>query len=133
MLQTHDAFRQRHGLPPVPTAWALDRLLGDLRARALLTDPSILRSDRGGTGAIVTRIRVTLWGLLKPLFFRQSEVNRDLTLALDALARDHAHTLHVHRAFSARLADLEARIGRLQRRPFGDARGRPEPAERRDG
>ena len=116
MLRLHDMFRQRHGLPALPTAWALDDLLQNVRARALLTDPSVLDSQRRGTGAVLTRIRVALWHGLKPLFFRQSEVNRDVVLALEALARDHAHTLHVHRALSARLADLEATVARLQRR-----------------
>lgn len=116
MLQLHGYFRTRHGRPPLPTAWTLLDHLEGVRGRALLTDPTILGSGRGAVGALLTRTRTLLWHALKPFFFRQSEVNRDVLLALEALARDHEHTLHVHRALSARLADLEETVARLRRR-----------------
>lgn len=116
MLRLHGEFRRRHGLPPLPTAWTLqDHLLG-VRERSLLTDPTVFGSRRPGIGGLVTRARVMVWAILKPIFFRQSEVNRDVILALEALARDHEHTRHVHRALSARLADLEDAVARLRRR-----------------
>ncbi len=116
MVRLHDHFRRQHGRPPLPTAWALQDLLGGLRDRGLLTDPRLLGSPRPGIGGLLTRARVALWQILKPLFFRQSEVNRDVVLALEALARDRDHALHVNRALSARVADLEDRLACLQRR-----------------
>jgi hypothetical protein len=116
MLQLHAYFRTRHGRPPLPTAWTLLDHLEGVRGRALLTDPAILGAGRGAVGALLTRTRTLLWHALKPFFFRQSEVNRDVLLALEALARDHEHTLHVHRALSARIADLEDTVARLRRR-----------------
>jgi hypothetical protein len=116
MLQLHGEFRRRHGLPPLPTAWTLRDYLHDTRKRSLLTDPKVFGSRRPGIGGLVTRARVMLWQVLKPIFFRQSEVNRDVLLALEALARDHEHTRHVHRALSARVADLEETVARLRRR-----------------
>jgi hypothetical protein len=61
-------------------------------------------------------MRLVLWNLLKPLFFRQSEVNRDVVLALEALARDHEHALHVQRALTSRIAELETAVAELDRR-----------------
>jgi hypothetical protein len=116
MLRIHGHFRARHGRPPLPTAWTLGDHLDGIRARALLTDPAILGSGRGAVGTLVTRMRSVLWHALKPLFFRQSEINRDVLLALEALARDHEHTLHVHRALSARVAELEDTVARVRRR-----------------
>jgi hypothetical protein len=115
MLSIHGHFRARHGRPPLPTAWTLLNHLHTLRDRSLLTDQALLGSGRGVAGGLVTRARAVLWHVLKPLLFRQSEVNRDLVLALEALARDHGHALHVHRALSARIADLEDTIARLRR------------------
>lgn len=116
MLHLHGDFRARHGLPPLPTAWTLLEQLRNLRDRSLLTDPAALGSRRRGLGRIISAARGMLWHLLKPIFFRQSEVNRDLTLALEALARDHEHNLHVHAALSARLSDLETAVDRRRRR-----------------
>jgi hypothetical protein len=116
MLAIHDDFRQRHGLPPLPTAWALDDHLQGLRDRALLTDPALLGVSGSGVGRVVSRVRLLLWQALKPLLFRQSEVNRDVVLVLEALARDHEHARHTHRALSSRIADLETQVADLWRR-----------------
>jgi len=116
MLQLHGDFRRRHGLPPLPTAWTLLEHLRDLRDRSLLTDPAVFGSRRRGLGRLIGAMRVMMWHILKPIFFRQSEVNRDLTLALEALARDHEHNLHAHAALSARLSDLEGAVARLGQR-----------------
>ena len=85
-----------------------------LRDRALLTDPAILNPRRAG--GPLARLRGALWQLLKPIFFRQSEVNRDLVLALEALAREHEHALHVQRALTSRIAELERAIADPTRR-----------------
>jgi hypothetical protein len=116
MLDIHADFRRRHGLPALPTAWTLPDFLRELRGRSLLTDPELLGSPRPGVGGLLTRARALVWSLLKPLFFRQSEVNRDVVLALEALARDHEHALHVQRALTSRIAELEATVAALQRR-----------------
>lgn len=117
MLDIHADFRRRHGLPALPTAWTLLEHLRPLRERALLTDPAILGSRRAGLGGLLTRARLFAWDLLKPLFFRQSEVNRDVLLALEALARDHEQALHVQRALTSRIAELEAAVADLRRHP----------------
>jgi hypothetical protein len=116
MLDIHADFRRRHGLPALPTAWTLPDFLHELRGRSLLTDPTLLGSRRPGLGGALTRMRLVLWNLLKPLFFRQSEVNRDVVLALEALARDHEHALHVQRALTSRIAELETAVAELDRR-----------------
>jgi hypothetical protein len=108
MLDLHADFRRRHSLPPLPTAWTLARDLEALRARAYLTDPALLRSPAPLAGALLTRLRRFLWDVLKPLFYRQTEVNRDVILALEALAREREQMRHAHYVLSERLAELEA-------------------------
>jgi hypothetical protein len=116
MLAIHGDFRQRHGLPPLPTAWALDDHFQTLRDRALLTDPALLGARGGGVSGFVSRARLLLWDALKPLLFRQSEMNRDVVLVLEALARDQEHARHAHRTLSSRIADLETQVADLRRR-----------------
>jgi hypothetical protein len=107
MLDLHADFRRRHGLPPLPTAWTLARDLDTLRARAYLTEPDLLRSPAPLVGPVLTLVRRVLWDVLKPLFYRQTEVNRDVILALEALAREREQMRHAHYVLSERLAELE--------------------------
>lgn len=116
MLQLHGDFRQRHGLPPLPTAWTLAGDLANLRARASLTDTHTLRSRAPLIDALLTAGRRVVWEILKPLFYRQTEVNRDLVLALEALARDREQSRHAHYVLSERISALEAAVARLPTR-----------------
>jgi hypothetical protein len=116
MLQLHAEFRRRHGLPPLPTAWTLLEHLQELGPRALLTDPTAFSSRRHWVGSIITAMRSKIWHALKlwPVFCRQSEINRDIVVALEALTREHEHSRHVHYALSSRLSDLEEAVARLR-------------------
>lgn len=125
MLQLHADFRRRHGLPPLPTAWTLADDMAQLRGRASLTDPGLLRSSAPAVGSTLTRVRRLLWDVLKPLFFRQTEVNRDLILALEALAREREQNRHAHYVLSERVAELETVVARLRPRQSG-GQGHPE-------
>jgi hypothetical protein len=116
MLRLHADFRRRHGLPPLPTAWTLSDDMAQLRGRASLTDLELLRSPAPGVGSALTRVRRLLWDVLKPLFFRQTEVNRDLILALEALAREREQNRHAQYVLSERVSELEAQIDRLRAR-----------------
>ena len=116
MLRLHADFRRRHGLPNLPTAWTLADDMAQLRGRASLTDIGLLRSPAPAVGSMLTRVRRLLWDVLKPLFFRQTEVNRDLILALEALAREREQNRHAHYVLSERLSELEALVARLRPR-----------------
>ena len=137
MLQLHADFRRRHGLPPLPTAWTLADDMAHLRRRASLTDPGLLRSSARAVGSTLTRVRRLLWDVLKPLFFRQTEVNRDLILALEALAREREQNRHAHYVLSERVSELETLVARLRPRgrsgaqgaAAGEQSGGQEPAE----
>jgi hypothetical protein len=112
MLQLHADFRRRHGLPPLPTAWTLLDDMRTLRRRASLTEAGVLESR--ALGGAVTGVRRVLWTLLKPLFYRQTEVNRDVIFALEALARDREQHRHAHFVLAERVAELEAEVARLK-------------------
>jgi hypothetical protein len=116
MLKLHGDFRRRHGLPPLPTAWTLLEDMQVLRARATLVDTSVLESHAAGLGRVVTAARRAWWTILKPLFYRQTEVNRDVILALESLARDREQVRHAHLVLAERVAELEAEIARLKTR-----------------
>jgi hypothetical protein len=116
MLRLHADFRRRHSLPPLPTTWSLAEDMAQLRGRAALTDPALLQSPAAGLGPVLTAVRRLLWDVLKPLFFRQTEVNRDLILALEALARDREQNRHAHHVLSERVSELEALVDRLRPR-----------------
>ena len=116
ILRLHDDFRRRHNLPPLPTAWTLVDNLGPLGARATLVDTAVLDSRAPVVGGVLTRARRLLWTILRPLFYRQTEVNRDVILALEALARDREHNRHAHFVLAERVAELEAEVARLQAR-----------------
>jgi hypothetical protein len=116
MLNLHEDFRRRHGLPPLPTAWTLAEHLQALRGRASLVEASVMRSRAQVVGAALTAGRRVLWGILKPLFYRQTEVNRDVVLALEALARDREQSRHAHHVLSERISALEAAAARLRTR-----------------
>jgi hypothetical protein len=125
MLRLHADFRRRHGLPPLPTAWTLTDDMTQLRGRASLTDVGLLRSSAPVVGSTLTKVRRLVWDVLKPLFFRQTEVNRDLILALEALAREREQNRHAHYVLSERVSELEALIDRL-RRGFSGGQRSPE-------
>jgi hypothetical protein len=114
MLRLHADFRQRHALPPLPTAWTLLDDLQRLRARATLVDTRVLESRAQYVGRLLTGGRRFLWTLLKPLFYRQTEVNRDVILALEALAREREQHRHAHFVLAERVAELEAEVARLR-------------------
>jgi hypothetical protein len=114
MLRLHADFRRRHDLPPLPTAWTLTDDLGALRARATLVDTGVLESRAPIAGGVLTRARRLVWTILKPLFYRQTEVNRDVILALQALARDREYNRHAHFVLAERVAELEAEVARLK-------------------
>ena len=127
MLRLHTDFRRRHNLPPLPTAWTMAlacaavndatawTLLDDmkaLRVRASLTDAGVLESR--ALGGALTSLRRFVWSVLKPLFYRQTEVNRDVIFALEALARDREQNRHAHFVLAERVAELEGEIARLR-------------------
>ena len=116
MLRLHADFRQRHALPPLPTAWTLLDEMQSLRARATLVDTGVLESQAPLIGGLLTSGRRFLWTLLKPLFYRQTEVNRDLVLALEAIAREREQHRHAHFVLAERVAELEAEVARLHER-----------------
>jgi hypothetical protein len=111
MLRLHADFRRRHDLPPLPTAWTLLDDMRSLGARATLVDPALLESR---ASRLVTRGRRVLWTILKPLFYRQTEVNRDVVLALEALAREREQNRHAQFVLAERVAELEAEVARLK-------------------
>jgi hypothetical protein len=113
MLRLHADFRQRHHLPPLPTAWTLADEMGRLKGRATLVDTGVLESRAPFVGRVLTSARRFLWTILKPLFYRQTEVNRDVILALEALARDREQNRHAHFVLAERVAELEAEVARL--------------------
>ena len=117
MLRIHDDFRSRHGLPPVTTQWTLRDHLRAVSTRSSLVDGAVLTSPRPLFGAALNAARGAIFGLLRPLFYRQSEVNRDVLFALDALSRDSAANRGTHDALSARIAELETTVARLRSRP----------------
>ena len=110
MLRLHGDFRRRHGLPPLPTAWTLLDDMKTLRPRASLTDPGVLESR--ALGGALTFVRRILWTVMKPLFYRQTEVNRDVIFALEALAREREQSRHAHFVLAERVAELEAELAR---------------------
>jgi hypothetical protein len=110
MLRLHGDFRRRHGLPPLPTAWTLLDDMNAVRARASLTDPGILESR--ALGGALSFVRRLLWTAMKPLFYRQTEVNRDVIFALEALAREREQSRHAHFVLAERVAELEAELAR---------------------
>ena len=112
MLRLHTDFRRRHNLPPLTTAWTLLDDMKRLRARASLADPGVLESR--ALGGALTSLRRFVWSVLKPLFYRQTEVNRDVIFALEALARDREQNRHAHFVLAERVAELEGEIARLR-------------------
>jgi cell division protein FtsB len=50
------------------------------------------------------------------VFDRQTEVNRDVILALEALVRDRQQNRHAYHALSLRISELELEIARLHER-----------------
>jgi hypothetical protein len=116
MLRLHAHFRRRHGLPPWPTAWTLLGDMEELKGRSSLVDGQVIGSPRRLIGPVVAAARRMTWLVLKPIFYRQSEVNRDLILALEALARDREQNRRVHHKLSVRIAELETTVAALRKR-----------------
>lgn len=107
MLQLHADFRRRHALPAVPDVWALLEDLEALRRRAALTDAAMLRSPKPVIGPLLTGVRWVLWKLLKPVFDRQTDVNRDTLTVLETIARDREERRHAEFDLSVRVSELE--------------------------
>jgi hypothetical protein len=116
MLRLHADFRRRHGLPPLPSAWTLLEDLEILKERYALNRVEVLQSPRRGIGPAIERARRVLWKILKPVFDRQTEVNWQLILAIEALVRDRQQSRHAYHALSRRINDLEMTIARLHER-----------------
>jgi hypothetical protein len=117
MIRLHADFRERHGLPPLPTAWTLAGHLEQLQPQSSLVAPDVLLSPRRGiVGRALNAARRVAWEILKPIFYRQSEVNRDVLQALDALARDRETRRAEHHILSARVWELERKAGVQVRR-----------------
>jgi hypothetical protein len=110
MLELHAGFRQRHGLPPMPSAWTLRDHLNSLQRRTSLVEPALLRSPKPVVGGALRSVRAVVWMLLNPIFYRQSEVNRDVLLALEALARDSEARRSAYDSLSARIEELERAV-----------------------
>ena len=112
MIRLHAGFRERHGLPALPTAWTLADHLNVLRPLSSLVEPGVGVSRRGGiVGGALNAARRVVWEILKPIFYRQSEINRDMLLALEALSRDRETRLAEHHILSARIWELERQAG----------------------
>ncbi len=107
MVRLHDEFRRRHGLPPWPSIWTFEERLEELRAQSALNEASVLRSPRSVIGRPVELARRFVWKLLKPLFDRQTDVNREVIAGLEALARDRRHRRSADVDLTVRVNELE--------------------------
>ncbi len=112
MLQLHADFRRRHGLPPVPS---LAEDLDQARGRMVLNEPSVLHSPRPVIGQAIEGTRKVFWRILKPVFDRQTDLNRSLIRVLDALLAEREQHRHVHYDLSLRVAELERRVRLAER------------------
>jgi len=116
MIRLHADFRQRHGLPPLSSAANLFDRVEALRLRSALNDPAVLKSPRPGIGPVLEVARRILWKTLKPLFDRQTEVNRDLLVAIEMMAVESILSMAQRdreQALLTRIAELEKRLARL--------------------
>lgn len=112
MLRLHADFRRRHGLPPMPDV-ADD--LNQARLRVVLNEPSVLQSPRAVVGRAIEGTRHVFWKILKPVFDRQTDMNRSLIRVLDALLQEREHHRHVHYDLSRRVSELERRLRLAER------------------
>ena len=112
MLRLHADFRHRHGLPPVPSI-ADD--LDQARRRMVLNEASVLESPRPLIGQAIAGTRRVIWRILKPVFDRQTDMNRSLIRVLEALLAEREHHRHVHYDLSLRVAELERRVRLAER------------------
>ena len=112
MLRLHADFRQRHGLPPLPS---LAEDLDDARRHVILNEPGVLRSPRPVIGQAIEGTRRVLWKILKPVFDRQTDLNRSLIRVLDAVLAEREQHRHVHYDLSVRVAELERRLRLAER------------------
>ena len=116
MLRLHAGFRQAHGLPLVSSPWTLLQDLDNLKPRSAINEPVVLASPRAVIGPVVERVRQILWKILKPVFDRQTEVNREVIVALESLVRERQRTRQAHQALALRVSELEAALARLDAR-----------------
>ena len=107
MLRLHAEFRRRHALPPMPAAWTLLEDLQALKRQPTLSDAAVLRSPKPVVGPLITGVRWFLWKLLKPVFDRQAEANRETLAAIETLARDREARRHAEFDLSIRVGELE--------------------------
>jgi hypothetical protein len=91
----------------MPDVWALLEDLDALKRRAALSDAAVLRSPKPIIGPLLTGVRKVLWKLLKPVFDRQTDVNRDTLVLLETLARDREERRQAEFDLSVRVAELE--------------------------
>ena len=112
MLRLHADFRQRHGLPPVPSI-ADD--LDQARRRVVLNEPDVVHSPRPVFGQAIAGARRVFWRIQKPVFDRQTAMNRSLIRVLEALLAEREHHRHVHYDLSLRVAELERRLRLAER------------------
>ncbi len=120
MLQLHDDLRRRRGLPPLPSASrARDDTWGarlqSVQARSSLSEGAVLGSHRRGVGTIIKAIRTAFWTILKPVFDRQSHVNSEVILALNALVKEREQLLWQQDMLSMRIVELEYLAGLRKR------------------
>lgn len=115
MLQLHADFRRRHALPPMPDVWALREDLEALRRRAALSDAAVLRSPKPIIGPLITGVRWVLWKLLKPVFDRQTDVNRDTLVLLETITRDREERRQAEFDLSVRVSEFEKWRGDSER------------------
>ena len=116
MLRLHADFRRRHGLPPMRSAWSAIQTLEEMKGRAVLNEPEILSSPRPGIGRAVEAVRRVFWKILKPVFDRQTEVNREAILGLQAVMRTGEQSRQSCAELTTRVAKLEVELGRLRER-----------------
>jgi hypothetical protein len=116
MLRLHADFRRRHGLLPATSEWTLLEDLDDLKPRSMLNESGVLASPRAGIGPALEAVRRVLWKILKPVFDRQTEVNRDVIRALEALMRDRQQNRKQYHELLLQISELERAIARLDER-----------------
>jgi hypothetical protein len=116
MLRLHADFRRRHGLAPMRSAWSYIQTLEEMKGRAVLNEPGVLSSPRPGIGRAVEAVRRVFWKILKPVFDRQTEVNREAILGLQAVMRAGEQSRQTCVELMTRVASLEAEVRRLRDR-----------------
>ena len=115
MLRLHADFRRRHGLAPLPIVWTIAEDLDAAIGRATLNEPIALASPRPVVGGVISGFRRVFWRILKPIFDRQTDVNRSLIRVIDALLREREEHRYIHHDLSRRIAQLERQAQQSER------------------